>query len=237
MLVSLALATPAPARAQFGLGLGPSIVFDPTAVGKLVTQLNQQLQHIAIARQQLQAQLDATKKLQYPAWRSVVGTLAQIDQLTRQGQALSYSLATLDAEFRRTFPGNHVSATIATDLRTQDERTLATIAGALAAARASAQQFAVATSSLATMKAQVGSITSAQRAAELENAVGIHTAEELTLLRQQLAAQANAETVFLANQTNRDLEAAAAAQAFWRPGGPPPVRAKDMRVDAVGFVP
>ena len=222
---------PVPAAAQFGLPGVPQVVYDPTAVGKLITQLR-------VAQSQLEALRDNMRKLGSYNYRNIDGSLAQIDAMTRQGQAISYSLANLDAQFRTTFPGSRVSATSsqrATDIRTQNERTLATIQGALAAARLSAQQFAVEASRLQTIKGQIRSARSAQQIAELQGVVGVHTAEEITLLRQQLATQNNAQQVYLANQVNRDLQGAAAARAFWRPGGSTPVRRKDMSVNAVGF--
>ena len=85
------------------------------------------------------------------------------------------------------------------------------------------------------MRSQLGSIRSAQQAAELGGMIGIHTAQEITLLRQQLATVGNAQVVMMANQVNRDLQGAAAAEAFWRPGQATPIRRKNMSVDAVGF--
>jgi P-type conjugative transfer protein TrbJ len=220
-----------------GLLGGPQIVIDPTAVGKLVTQLRQQLQQIAVARTQLQVAVDNMRKLASPPWRKIDVTLAQVGALTQQGQALAYTVTGIDAEFRRTFPGWYVSGTMATDLRAQNERTLATLRGALDAANATAQQFGTAATNLQLMKSRMAGITSAQQAAELQGAIGIQSAEELTLLRQQLATQTSAQTVFLANAANRDLQGAAAAKAFWKPGATAPVRTKDMSVQAVGFVP
>jgi hypothetical protein len=117
----------------------------------------------------------------------------------------------------------------------QDQRTLATLRGLLDAAQATSQQFAVGTAKLNAMKAQIGSITSAQQAAELGGVIGIHTAEEITLLRQQLVAQTSAQAVLQANQMNRDLQGAAVARDLWQPGAAIPVTRKNMSVQAVGF--
>jgi P-type conjugative transfer protein TrbJ len=148
-------------------------------------------------------------------------TLAQVDVLMRQGQAISYSVANLDAVFEQTFPGGRLSPTMAADMQLQNERTLATIHGALAAARASAQQVVLEATRLGAIKQQLRAITSAQQAAELTGVIGIHTAEELTLLRQQLAAQGNAEAVVSANQVNHEAQATAAATAFREAGAAP----------------
>lgn len=205
--------TAAPRLAEAQL-IGAMPVVDFGAIAQLVTQVQRQLQQVTMQRQQLQAQLANMRKLANPSWRSINTTMAQIDQLTRQGQALSYSLATLAADLQRTFPGWVLSKTMPADMRLQNERTLATIRATLLAAQATAQQFAMSTAKLIAMKGQVGSITSAQQAAELNGTIGIHTAEEITLLRQQLAAAGNAEAVFLANEVNRATQAAAASSAF-----------------------
>jgi P-type conjugative transfer protein TrbJ len=143
------LGLPATARAQFGLPGMPQIVYDPTAVGKLVTQLSRQMQQITLARSQLQAQLDNMRKLANPSWRTINGTVSQIDALTRQGQAISYSLTSLDARVRRTFPGavagGRLTPALAGQLREQDRRTLATLRGLLNAAQETSRQFSTGT--------------------------------------------------------------------------------------------
>ena len=58
---------------------------------------------------------------------------------------------------------------------------------------------------------------------------------DLVLLRQQLATQANAQAVYLANQTNRDLQGAAVSSAFRQAGATTPIRPKNMTVAAVGI--
>ena len=240
--MSLALAlTAAPlamSQAQFGipslgglvgglLGKGPQVVVDPTAVAKLVTQLEQQIQQIQVARNQLQLNVDNMRKLANPPWRRINATMAQVDQLAQQGQALAYTLRNVDAEFRQTFPGWRVSSTMTADMRTQSERTLATLRSALNAANATAQQFPVAAANLELMKSRMGSVTSAQQAAELNGAIGIQGAEELALLRQQLATQQNAQLVATAQQINHELQGAAWQQAYMAPAQvrrPVPVR-------------
>jgi P-type conjugative transfer protein TrbJ len=220
------------ANAQF---LGPMPVIDATAITRLATQIRNQVQQLTVARNQLQLQIANMKKLGNPGWRTIASTLGQIDALTQQGIAIWYSLQAVDVEFQKTFPGWKLSSTMPADMRLQQERTLATLRSAVSTANITAQQLAVANARLTGMKGRIGSITSAQQAAELNGAIGIHTAEELTLLRQQLAAQGNAEAVYLANQVNRETQAAAAADAFRTAGATTPVRTKNMTVAAVGI--
>ena len=236
--LTLTAAPLATSYAQFGIpGLGgliggllpkgPQVVVDPTAVAKLVTQLEQQIQQIQVARSQLQLNVDNMRKLASPPWRRINATMAQVDQLAQQGQALAYTLRNVDAQFGQTFPGWRVSTTMPADMRAQSERTLATLRGALNAVNATAQQFPVAAANLETMKSRMGSVPSTQQAAELNGAIGIQGAEELALLRQQLATHQNAQLVATAQQINHELQGAAWQQAYMAPAQvrrPVPVR-------------
>jgi hypothetical protein len=128
-----------------------------------------------------------------------------------------------------------VSDAFAPELRVQQERTLATLRSVINAASVTAQQLPVSNARLGAMKAQLGSITSAQQALELNGSVGIHAAEEMTLLRQQLAAQATGEAVVLANQVNRETQGAAANAAFDALGRSTPAPRVRRPVDQITF--
>lgn len=225
LAISAVVLVPATARAQLPipgiggiiggiLGGGSQVVYDPTAVGKLAAQLNQIRRQISIAQEQLQTQVANMRKLPDPPWRAIDATLRDVRSLARQREALGYALDDLDAQFRRTFPGWKLSGTMESDLRSQGERTLATLRGALVATGATAQQFATSAATLQAMKRRMAAITSAQQAAELNGTIGIQSAEELTLLRQQLAVMNGAQLVALAQEANRQLQAAAFQQAF-----------------------
>lgn len=211
---------PSSATAQLPIpGIGgllgvPQIVYDPSAVAKLAVQLSRQMQQITVAKRQLQAQVDDMQKLANPPWRRINATMAQVDLLSQQDRSLAYTLRNLDSELQRTFPGWRLSGTMAADMRVQNERTLATLRGALNATNATAQQFPIATANIDAMKSRMATITSAQQAAELNGAIGIQSAEELALLRQQLAAQGNAQLVALSQQINHELQGAAWQQAY-----------------------
>lgn len=234
MGVLLSCVSPARAEAQF---FGAIPVVDAGAIAQLVTQVTKQVQAIGVARDQLHYQVENMRKLSNPPWRGIAAAQAQIDLLTRQGTALSYALADLDAQFRSTFSGWRTYADLRSTTRQQNERTLATLRGVLNAANATVQQLAVSTATLNAMKGRVGSITTAQQAAELNGAIGILTAEELSLLRQQLAVQANVHAVTLANQVNRDLQGAAAAAEFEEAGARAPLARPRRTASMLGWAP
>ena len=221
------LAAPMQANAQL---LGPMPVVDATAIARLAAQLG-------VARDQLNTLRRNMEKLDRYDLRDVRGTLSQVDILVSQGEAISYSLANLERELSETFTGGTLSPTMPADMRRQDARTLATIRAALLASSTTARQFADEAAQLEAIKLRLRGISSAQQAAELSGVIGVHTAEELTLLRQQLAAQGNAQTVYLAHQANRAAQAAAATAAFDAAGAQrPPVRPR-LDVRSLGFEP
>ncbi len=228
--VAAAAGLGAPVRAADAQFFGPMPVIDAGAIAKLVTQ-------VSVANDQLSTFRRNMEKLSRYEVRDVRATLSQVDVLMRQGEAISYSLADLERVVTETFPGGPPGASAAADMRRQDARTLATVHAALAASRATAAQFATEAAKLEAIKGQLRGIRSAQQAAELSGVVGVHAAEELTLLRQQLAAQGNAQSVYLAHQANRAAQAGAAGALFDAAGARPPVARPRVDVHGLGFEP
>lgn len=238
-LVGAALAvgaalTPSAAHAQFSIPGLPQIVYDPAAVTQLINQVRNSIQMLQSAQRQYQYHVDNLRRLGTLNFRTVNGTLTSIDQVMRTGDAIAYSAATVVDDFDRTFPGAQLSGTMQADMLRQNARTLATIRQTMAAGQATAGQFATSAAALTAMKAQVRTVESFQQANQLNAAVGIHAAEEMTLLRQQLVASANAQHVYMAQQVNRSLQAAAAQERFRAGAAATVVRTGDLRVSTVG---
>lgn len=208
-------ALPTQAHAQFGLPFGgPTIVYDPAAVGKLVDQLIRQAEHIAVARDQYLAQIIALRKLASPPWRDIAVAMAQVDALTRQGEAIAYSLQNVDALFRATYAGIAIAGDAPAIQQRQAEHTLATLRGALNAAARLATELPVGVGRLAEMKRQMARIEGHEQALELNGAIGVYSAEQLTLLSQQLASLVNAQAVYFADAVNERAQTRANTRAF-----------------------
>ncbi len=207
---------PTSAHAQFGLGLGfgPQIVYDPTAVGKLIAQLARQAEQIALAEQQLDAQITALRKLAAPPWRDIAAAMAEIDALAQEGEAIAYSLRNVDAVFRTTFAGTaNVGDAPATE-QVQAERTLATLRGVLNTAARAAAELPAGLARLSDVKRQMATVVGHEQALELNGAIGVYSAEQLTFQSQQLAALANAQAVYFADQVNDQAQVRANTRAF-----------------------
>lgn len=191
------------ARAQFGLPGLPQVVIDPSAIGKLVSSLNQQLQQIQMQRNQLQQQIRSMQKLASPPWRQITGAMTQLDQLMRDGQSLAYQVRNLQSQFNATFPVTRAIIDWPSEERAQAQRTIATLRASLNAASVQASSFTTGLDRIAQMKSAVGTVQGHQAAIELQNSASIFTAEELVLLRQALMTQANAQAVYYAHQINQ----------------------------------
>jgi P-type conjugative transfer protein TrbJ len=208
---------PERAHAMFGIPGLPQIVFDPTAVAKLVTQIGELRNQLNTARGHAAAFVANTRKLTSPyAWRSINGAVTTVDGVMASGQSLSYSVNALPARLAVTYPGyTFNAATVGADVRARREVTLSTLKGALLAGQASGLQIGQSMSRLAAMKQQIAGATTAQQTAEVSATALVTQAEELTLLRQQLLAGASAEAVRTAEEVNRELQGAAAVRALF----------------------
>lgn len=200
-----------PAQAQFGLG---GVVFDPRNLAQAVTLYKRIMDQLTVQRQQLQSQMTAMRKLAAPPWRDISNAMAQVDALTRHGQAISYSLANADALFRTTFAGTMTRGDAPSIEQQQSVRTLATLRGALNAAQRSAAEFPIGLTRIRDMKRAIATVQGHEQALELNGTVGIYTAEQLTMLSQQLAALTNAHTVYYAHDVNARAQTEANVRAF-----------------------
>ncbi|HEY4129408.1 MAG TPA: hypothetical protein VGM50_02270 [Gemmatimonadaceae bacterium] len=205
VLVVALVATPCSAGAQL---LGSGIVFDPSNFARNVLHYTRRLEQMDLQRQQLQQQLAALRKLANPSWRDISQTVAQLNTLMSDGHALSYQLANLDQQFRQAFPVSRSFSDWPTERRIQAERTVATMANALAGARTQAQLFNDGLRRIDQFKSQVSTVQGHEAALELQSSATVFNGEELMLLRQALVAQTSMQAVYYADQVNKESQQA-----------------------------
>ncbi|HEV2150456.1 MAG TPA: hypothetical protein VGR37_23855 [Longimicrobiaceae bacterium] len=217
-LTAAALAAPGAAHAQIPIPGVPQLVFDPRNLVENIQQVAQAAQQIDNQRQQILYQLQSLRKLQNPNWREIGGLVDQLDALMRQGEALAYSAANLDAQFRQTFPGYQLPAgwVASTQDRMQATRALATLRASLAATQRQMQDLRPGMARLGQIKQQMGGIQGTQEAIELQNTLQGYVAEEMMLLRQAVAVQTNAVAVAHARQVQRELQEQAVLEQIVR---------------------
>jgi P-type conjugative transfer protein TrbJ len=205
-VVLAALVSPAAAKAQL---LGSGIVFDPSNFARNVLHYTRRLEQMDLQRQQLQAQIAAMRKLPNPPWRDISQAVSQLTTLMADGKGLSYQVANLEQQFKAAFPVSQSFADWPTERRKQAERTVATMANALAGARTQAQSFNDGLSRINQIKSQVATVQGHEAALELQNSATVFNGEELVLLRQALVSQTSMQAVYYADQVNKESQQAA----------------------------
>jgi type IV secretion system protein TrbJ len=193
---------PRPADAQW-------TVIDPSNLAQNIAQVARAIEQINNQRLQIQYQLQALEKLGGANWRDIRGLVQRLDALMQQGQALAYSLASLDRQFQETFPGWQVASSnlvLPISQRIQAQRTLGTMRAALNVLAEHARRFEDGQATLASIKSQMSGIQGTQEALELQATLDAFLAEEIGLLRQTVATQANMQAVYNAYLVNGQAE-------------------------------
>lgn len=187
-------------------------VIDPSNLAQNIQQVARAAQQINNQRLQIENQLRALRKLDNVHWRDVSGLMQQLDILMRRQRAIAYSLGNLERQFRETFPGWQAAPdnlTFAEAQRDQAERTLGTMGAGLQVLSEHARQFEDGQATLVAIKDQLQDIEGTQEALELQASLDAFLAEEIGLLRQTVATQANLDAVYNAYRVNLELETTA----------------------------
>jgi P-type conjugative transfer protein TrbJ len=203
LLLAGVLADPAPARAQW-------VVSDPANLAQNLAQVRQMIQQVITAKRQLEVQIAALKSLAHPNWRHLALLHRDLADVVREGEALGYSLARLEHEFDHTFPGYTVPADPRTMNLEQMRRTLATLRGVLRASGMQARDAAEGQATLERIQDRMAGISGTQQALELQATIQGLQAGELGALRQQVAAQTNADAVYRAYELQQRMQQEAA---------------------------
>jgi P-type conjugative transfer protein TrbJ len=190
---------PARAHAQFGF---PQLVYDPSAVSKLVSQISSEVKQLAVAKTQLSEQVIALRKLPNPPWREITATMQTLDAVMRAQSSLAYAVPGVDGAFRETFPVTSAITNWPTAERVSAQRTVATLRATVDAASTQGTSFPAALDRIARMKSAMASVAGHEQALELNGSAAVFSAEELVLLRQALMAQATAQSVYYAHAVN-----------------------------------
>lgn len=190
------------------LVLAQLAVFDPTNYAENVLHVTKAIEQIRLTQSEIDNQLRALKKLGRPEWRDITGVVSAATTAQSPGVALERSFASV-------FPGAVPTRNFPADDRARSRSTLAALAGVLEATRASSSTVGPGAAQLDRFKPQLADVQGHEESLELANTVHVYTAQELTLLRQAVAAQTSAEAVYYAHQVNAQAESDENARALW----------------------
>jgi P-type conjugative transfer protein TrbJ len=183
-------------------------VFDPTNYAENVLHVTKAVEQIRLTQSTIDNQLRALRKLGHAEWRDISAVVAAATTAQVPGSDVGRRFSSL-------FPGAVPTRNFPSDDRARSRSTLAALAGVLDAVRATSSTVAPGAAQLDRFKPQVARALGHEESLELANTVHVYTAQELTLLRQAIAAQTSAEAVYYAHQVNAAAESDENARALW----------------------
>ena len=186
-------------------------VIDPAHIAKTVWNGRKIVDQVRNQAEQIRNEVEMLRRLPEPPWREIRARVAELEEVMRAGEALAFSMDGLLDEFGVTFPGFRDYADWSAERRAQFDRSLQTLANSLMGLQQQGQQIALSQAELDRIKAMRASGQTS--ATELGNTIGAFAAEELVLLRQLIAVQANAQAVAAAQRINDEAQRAAAQEA------------------------
>ena len=210
LLLVLAYSTAAPAAsAQW-------TVIDPAHIAKTIWNGKKLVDQITNQKRQIENEILMLRKLANPPWRAIAVKMLELDEVMRAGAALAYSMDNLTREFGVTFPGFKTYGDWSEERRRQFDRSLKTYSNVMLSLQRQGQHFQQSQVELQDIKARATGRRGQTYAIELGNTIGTFTAEELVLIRQLLATQANAQAVQNAYEINKEAQAMAMQQELYR---------------------
>jgi P-type conjugative transfer protein TrbJ len=180
-------------------------------------RLGEQLQ------QQIKMVLDMTKNSQIlpsQVFGPISTDIARLASIVQGGQALAYSMANLDAEFRTRFRGyGYNSRTWYTDYRTWSQTSLDTTLGTLRAAGLQGQQLQSEQAVLDRLRIMAQSSDGRMQALQVANQIAEQQVQQTMKLRQLMLADLQSKQAFQAAQMQRQAATEAASEQFFTFGG------------------
>jgi P-type conjugative transfer protein TrbJ len=185
-------------------------VFDPGHIAETIVNGAKIVDQIRNQIQQIRNEVEMLRGLTNPPWREIRTRVAELEEVMRAGEALAFSMDGLLDEFGVTFPGFRAYTDWSVERRRQFDRSLQTLANSLAGLQQQGRQIALSQAELDRIKSMRASGQTS--ATELGNTIDAFAAEELVLLRQLIAVQANAQAVTAAQRINDEAQRAAAQE-------------------------
>ena len=211
LAVMVAILAPARTWAGSVAGVGPATELTQIMNNvQLVHQYAQQVQQYATQLQQYQNMITNTINIPAQIWGQVQLDLNGLASVARQGQALAYSMANIDTQFKATFKGYHVPANYPAEYQTWSRTTLDSLKNALEAAGLQSQQFATEEGVLRQLRAMSQGAGGQMQAIQVGSQIAEQQVQQLQKLRQLVMLQLQSQNTYLAAQENKDATTKAA---------------------------
>jgi P-type conjugative transfer protein TrbJ len=219
MLALALVASPVVTRGQLPVIDAANLVQNTMTALQTIESVIHEVEMIANQVRQIENMIQNTKTYGSGVWdTAALPRLLRLGQVIEQEQALAYTMANVDGLFRQRYPGYRPVTDWSREYDTWTRTTLDTLRGALNSASLHGEDFATEQSRIQALQALSDSAEGRMQALQLGNMMAAEQLQQLVKLRQLMMAQINAQTVYMANQTNRDAQRAATQSQWIRNG-------------------
>lgn len=195
-------------------GGGPGeIVYDPTnfvqnsiTAAKSTEEVLNQINQLQMQAEQYKielANIQAIGQGKY-VWEDVSGMLNNLSNTIQTGNAIAYSMADVDQQFKQTYPGYNPSQNYQQSYQNYSQSTMDTIRGVLDSTSLSFQDFGTEESTLNSLKGLSDNPTGQMQAIQAGSMIAGQTASELMNLQQIVMAQTNSQSAYQAYEVQND---------------------------------
>jgi type IV secretion system protein TrbJ len=215
LLVLVLLTIPGSVRSQVAVIDGANLAQNTISAIELVVAVVQRVTIIAQQLEQLKNMIQNTENFPAGTWDAeALPKLLELGEIIQQGNAVAYRMANLDAAFRQRWPGYVPPDDFNASYGLWTTSTLDTIRGVLRSNQLQADEFLSEETRLQSLQALSDSSVGRMQAIQAGNMIAGEEVEQLRKLRQLVMAQSNAQTVYMANQTNKDAQETASLRRW-----------------------
>ena len=182
---------------------------------EVVAAVLQRVTIIAQQLEQLQNMIQNTENFPAGTWDAeALPKLIELGDVIKQGNAVAYRMADLDGAFQRRWPGYVPPEDFNGSYGLWTTSTLDTIRGVLRSSQLQADGFLAEETRLQSLQALSDTSVGRMQAIQAGNMIAGEEVEQLRKLRQLVMAQSNAQTVYMANQTNKEAQETASLRSW-----------------------
>ena len=178
---------------------------------KQAEMVSNQIQSIRLQTEQLKS----IKRLDTSEWGKAMLALRQLDNIVRQGRAMSYALQNVEQVFKKTFPGYQPPEDYIHSYQDWSQTTLDSIQATLAATGFQSQQFETENATLETIRHLSENSVGQTQAIMAANMIANESVTQLQKLRQLHMAQIQAQSAYFAYEVQHDASSKAASDRFF----------------------
>ena len=217
--VALVAGTPVATEGQFAVVDATNLVQNTITALKAIESVINEVQMIANQVKQIEDMVRNSKNIGRAIWdNEALPRLIRLGRVIEQEQAIAYTMANVDSVFRQRYPGYRPITDWSREYQTWTRTTLDTIRGVLNSARMHAEDFATEQARIRALQGMSESAEGRMQALQAGNMMAAEQLQQLVKLRQLILAQSNAQSVYMANQTNHDAQRAATQSEWVRNG-------------------